>query len=66
MYIIFALRLPLHLHLHLQGNGYKEAYACENPYLILHQYLSRFDLKAFTDFDDITYSGSLFQALITR
>ena len=52
--------------IHLQGNGYKEAYACENPYLILHQYLSRFDLKAFTDFDDITYSGSLFQALITR
>ena len=58
----------LHLHLHLQGNGYKEAYACENPYLILHQYLSRFDLKAFTDFDDITYTylGSLFQALTTR
>ena len=48
-----VILIHLHLHLHLQGNGYKEAYACENPYLILHQYLSRFDLKAFTDFDDI-------------
>ena len=46
--------------------GLKWHYACENPYVILHQYLSRFDLKTFTDFDDITYSGSLFQALITR
>ena len=41
----------------------KRHYACDNTYLILHQYLSRFDLKAFTDFDDITYSGILFQAL---
>ena len=57
--------MPLTLVLTL--TGYKETlYACENPYLILHQYISRFDLKAFTDFDDITYSGNLFHALISR